>query len=229
MNDPGATDRSRILVLFTLSGATLGVNLAMLCCTDHPCEYGRTDIGKSFLLTMAMTAVGFAIGDVLSQFTPSASISRTVSAAVLLLTFLLGGAFGWLSEADYEARCKAQEKGTAAPPIIAMAEGGFIGAFLGLLVLTPRRFAETIARINGVLRRKSSRAILIVAVTAIGIVATAWWGRIPGLNALGLCALTSFLASIPLQNRFFLLLAVAIVAVDLFLTSTTTSPPISAD
>ncbi len=128
MKEPTAGDRNRVVVLFALVGAALGVVLAMLVLTTGSDGYGRTDITESTALTAITMGIGFGVGHALSG--RSESVSPEITIGVLSLTSLVGAAMGWLVGSVLEH-----------PPISpgrAMAIGTLAGLLVGALVLVPR-------------------------------------------------------------------------------------------
>jgi hypothetical protein len=137
MNDAKSGDHKRIIVLFTLAGASLGVVLAMFICATPDWGYGQTDIHESVSLTIGTTTVGLMVGVLLSNIPVRTGLAMNIG--VMLLTGLLGASMGWLV-GDGEAR---DHEKLRIPPSRATAEGGLVGLFIGVLVLAPRWLKRT--------------------------------------------------------------------------------------
>ncbi len=139
MHEATTSDRKRIVVLFTLNGAALGVLLAMLFLTTGTSSYdgyGRTHIDESIPLTIGMAMTGGMVGAVLSH-TRSENVGRMITIGVLLLTGLLGGAVGWLV-GDAQTISRVIQEIPPLPPLRAVAVGSLMGSVVGLLTLVPR-------------------------------------------------------------------------------------------
>jgi hypothetical protein len=128
-----SADRARVVILFALSGAAIGVLFSMLFLVIDQNEYGRTHIEQSLPLTIFSFTIGTLVGCHLKEYSDRL-VEGAVILGVLLLTVLLGGAFGWLIEAFR----REHSLNTSTPPYLVTARGSFFGLLIGLLVLSPR-------------------------------------------------------------------------------------------
>jgi hypothetical protein len=127
-------DQRRIVILFGLVGAAIGVVWTMFF-HSHP-AYRQTDIGAGTQLMLLGTFLGACLGSVLAQVAilrPRFG-SWLIGIGVLLLTALLGVSVGWMT-ANVPDRFHQEhvELTRRYSPL-----GGAIGAAVGLVVLSPR-------------------------------------------------------------------------------------------
>ena len=196
-------DRSRIIVLFTLNGAALGVLLAMFFCTSSNGDYGQTNIRESLPLTVFLASVGLFIGILISKL--SESTGPFVSVGTVLLTCLIGGAMGWLYGSDAQARHVS-----TISPGRATAEGCLVGVGIGIWILSHRWLSGPIDRLNRLLSPIATKLVIIACVVIAGIIGIELKGYYKGLNVLAVCAALSLFGSLTLQNRFLLFLSLGV-------------------
>ncbi|HEY1186768.1 MAG TPA: hypothetical protein VGE74_03880, partial [Gemmata sp.] len=135
MSEETSWDRHRVVVLFGLAGAALGVLSAMLAFTTGSDGYGRTDIAESVPLVLATTVFGCFAG---ATFSHAQRTKRAIAAGVLLLTVLIGAAMGWLVGDALTRGAAALETASPSPGRSTLV-GGSAGLLFGLLVLLSQR------------------------------------------------------------------------------------------